>query len=148
MTWTPGTVRLERTVAALPTRLRFAVDVGRPAFAVDESGALDGAGVWRAGAAPRRWLEVSSAAATPFVQTRARVRIDVDPEVGAVLLVDGRHVPEASLEPGRLDVAMPLADGARVALALAEPLGDGRLLVRHALVVERRGDAVVLAAGR
>ena len=148
VTWSSGTMRLERTVAALPATLRLAVDVGRPAFSVDESGAVDGAGLWRPGSAPRRWLEVSSTAAAPFVQTRVRVRIDVDPAVGAVLLVDGRHVPEAARAAGRLDVAVPLADGERVALALAEPLGDGRLRVRHALVAERRGDAVVLAAGR
>ncbi|MFN2322887.1 MAG: CAP domain-containing protein [Trueperaceae bacterium] len=148
LTWTPGPVRLERTVAALPATLRLAVDVGRTAFSVDESGTVDDAGVWRAGSAPRRWLEVASSAAAPFVQTLVRVRFDVDPAVGAVLLVDGQHVPEASLEPGRLDAAVPLADGANVALALAEPLGDGRLRVRHALFAERRGDEVVLAAGR
>lgn len=148
VTWTPGPVRLERTVAALPATLRLAVDVGRPAFSVDEAGEVDGAGAWRAGSALRRWLEVASVAAAPVAETRARVRFDVDPAVGAVLLVDGRHVPQASQAPGRLDVAVPLADGARVALALAEPLGDGRLRVQHALVAVRRGDSVSLEAGR
>jgi uncharacterized protein YkwD len=148
VTWTPGTMRLERTVAALPATLRLAVDVGRPAFSVDEAGEVDAAGVWRPGSAPRRWLEVASVEATPFVQTRVRVRFDVDPTIGAVLLVDGRPLPAASHDPGRLDAAVAIADGARVALALAEPLGDGRLQVRHALVAVRRGDGVVLEAGR
>ncbi len=148
VTWTPGTMSLDRTVAVLPATLRLAIDVGRPAFSVDESGTVDDAGAWRASIAPRRWLEVSSAVAAPFVQTLVRVRFDVDPAVGALLLVDGRHVPQASREPGTLDVAVPIADGERVALALAEPLGDGRLLVRHALVAERRGGSVALEAGR
>jgi uncharacterized protein YkwD len=148
VTWTPGTTRVERTVAALPAALRLAVDVGRTAFSVDEAGSVDGSGAWRAGTAPRRWLRVTAAESTPVTEARVRLRFDVDPAVGAVLIVDGRPVPEAAQEPGRLDVAVPLADGASAALALAEPLGDGRLRVRHTLVVERRGDAVALRAGR
>lgn len=148
VTWTPGTVRLERTLAALPAALRLAIDVGRSAFSVDEAGEIDASGAWREGAALRRWLRVSATDATAVAVTSARVRFEVDPAVGAALLVDGRHVPDAARTPGWLDATLPLADGASVALALAEPLGDGRLLVRHALVVERRGDTLALAAGR
>jgi uncharacterized protein YkwD len=149
VTWTPGTLRLERTLAALPTTLRLAVDIGRPAYSVDEVGAVDGLGAWRPDAvAARRWLRVANVATTVEVEERLHVRFEVDPSIGAVLLVDGHHRPEASAAPGLLVASLPLADGGSVALALAEPLADGRLLIRHAFVARRHGGAAVLAAGR
>jgi hypothetical protein len=140
VTWSPGTARLERRVAGEgPTTVRLAIDVGRPAFALDEAGEVDAAGRWRPIAAPRTWLEVVAAAAHTDVALVARVRFEIDPRVGAELLVDGVHRPEARTATGALAFEQALADGDALAFALAEPDGAGGLIVRHQLALVRQG---------
>ncbi|MDF1523402.1 MAG: CAP domain-containing protein, partial [Trueperaceae bacterium] len=140
VTWSPGATRLERPLDGPgPTTVRLAVDVGRPAFTLDEAGEVDAAGRWRPAAAPRTWLEVVAAEVRTDVVLVARVRFEFAPEVGAELIVDGVHHPEARSGEGALAFAGALADGEAIAFALAEPDGAGGLIVRHQMALVRQG---------
>lgn len=155
LTWHPGTQRLERSVAwdGRPAdgavRVRLGVDVGGASFLLDEAGlAVPGRGWLGDAAAPRRHVTVRAATVDDRTVERVRVALAAPPGVRAQLLVDGVHRPDARRSDGSLEAWLDVADGGRVALALAEPAGDGRLTVRHAFVVTRAGDRARLEAGR
>jgi hypothetical protein len=130
-----------------PWPVRIGVRDGAGSYYLDEAGEVPSSGRWRPGVAPRRHLRVSGAEAARQTFTMVRLSFDAPTAPpGAALLVDGVHRPEASVEPGRFELELALADGDEIRLALAEPHGDGRLLVRHGLALQREGTELRWAA--
>jgi hypothetical protein len=131
-----------------PWPVRIGVPNGSPGgYTLDEAGSVASSGRWRPDAAPRRLVRISGAEASR--QARSLVRLVVDAPTapaGAALLVDGVHRPEAATAPGRFEIDLALPDGATVRLALAEPQGAGRLLVRHGFTLRRDGEELSWAA--
>jgi hypothetical protein len=133
--------------AAGPWPVRIGVPNGLGGYTLEEAGSVAASGRWRPDGAPRRSLRVSGAEAAR--QRRSLVRLVVEAPgapAGAALLVDGVHRPEAATSPGRFEIDLTLPDGAAVRLALAEPQGAGRLLLRHGFVLQRDGDDLRWAA--
>lgn len=142
LAWASGRNQVRRDVPGSgPLRVRMGVAQGDGRFLLDEDGEVSGRG-WSAAMAPRRWLRVTGGALAERVDLRVQVRLDVPSGVAVALLVDGVHLPEASVAPGRIAVTLPLADGAALQLALAEARGGGQLLVRHVFSLARAGDAI------
>jgi hypothetical protein len=116
-------------------------------YTLEEAGSVATSGRWRPDGAPRRSLRVSGAEAARQRSTLVRLVVEAPgAPAGAALLVDGVHRPEAATAPGRFEIDLTLPDGAAVRLALAEPQGAGRLLLRHGFVLERAGDDLRWAA--
>jgi hypothetical protein len=130
-----------------PWPVRIGVRDGAGSYYLDEAGEVASSGRWRPGTAPRRHLRVSGAEAARQTSTMVRLSFDAPTAPpGAALLVDDVHRPEANVGAGRFELELALADGDEIRLALAEPHGDGRLLVRHGVTLQREGTELRWAA--